>query len=45
MVTIDENWVSDAFSDGEAAHVVGEELAERFCEDGDLIGRCFNGRR
>ncbi len=37
--------VSGACSDGEAASVVSEELAEWFCEDKDLVGRHFNGRK
>ncbi len=37
--------VAGACSDGEAAIVVGEELADWFCDDKDLVGRCFNGRR
>ncbi len=37
--------VARACSDGEAASVVGEELAERFCDNEDLVGRCCNGRR
>ncbi len=37
--------VARACSDGEAASVVGEELAEWFCDNKDLVGRCFNGRR
>ena len=34
--------VAAACSDGEAARVVGEELAEWLCDDKDLVGRCFN---
>ncbi len=37
--------VARACSDGEAARVVGEELAEWFCDNKDLVGRHFNGRR
>jgi hypothetical protein len=37
--------VAKASSDGEAASVVGEELAERFYDDKDLIGRHCNRRR
>ncbi len=37
--------VAGACSDKEAASVVGEELAERFSDDEDLVGRCCNGRR
>ncbi len=37
--------VAGACFDGEAASVVGEELAERFCDDKDLVGRHCNGRR
>ncbi len=37
--------VAGACSDGEATSVTGEELAEQFCDDKDLVGRCFNGRR
>ncbi len=37
--------VARACSDREAARVVGEELAEQFCVDDDLVGRRFNGRR
>ncbi len=37
--------VAGACSDGEAARVIGEELAEWFCGDKDLVGRHFNGRR
>ncbi len=32
-------------SDREAASVIGEELAEQFCDDKDLVGRHCNGRR
>jgi hypothetical protein len=32
--------VAGACSDREAASVVGEELAERFCDNKDLVGRC-----
>ncbi len=34
-----------ASSDGEAAGVVGEELAERLCYHKNLVGWCCNGRR
>ncbi len=34
--------VARACSDGEAASVIGEELAERFCDDKHLVGRCFD---
>ncbi len=34
-----------AHSDREVASVVGEELAEQFCDDEDLVGRRCNGRR
>ncbi len=37
--------VAGACSDGEAASVVGEELAEQFCDEKNLVGRCCNGRR
>ncbi len=37
--------VAGASSDGEAASVVGEELAEQFCYNKDLVGRHCNGRR
>ncbi len=37
--------VAGACSDGEAASVISEELAEWFCDDEDLVGRRFNGRR
>ncbi len=37
--------VAGACSDGEAASVVGEELAEQFCDDKDLVGRHCNRRR
>ncbi len=37
--------VDRACSDREAARVVGEELAEWFCDDKDLVGRRCNGRR
>ncbi len=37
--------VAGACSDGEAASVVGEELAEWFCDDKHLVGRRFNRRR
>ncbi len=37
--------VAGVRSDGEAAIVVGEELAERFCDDKNLVGRHCNGRR
>jgi hypothetical protein len=37
--------VSGASSDGKVASVVGEELAEQFCYDKDLVGRHCNGRR
>ncbi len=36
--------VARASSDGEAASVVGEELAERFYYDKNLVGRHCNGR-
>ncbi len=37
--------VSGANSDGEVASVIGEELAERFCYNENLVGRCCNERR
>jgi hypothetical protein len=37
--------VTRACSDGKAASVVGEELAEWLCDDKHLVGRHFNGRR
>ncbi len=37
--------VAGVCSDREAAGVVGEELAEWFCDDKHLVGRHFNGRR
>ncbi len=37
--------VAGACSDREAASVVGEELAEWFCDDDDLVGWHCNGRR
>ncbi len=37
--------VAGASSDGEAASVIGEELAERFCYNEDLVERHCNGRR
>ncbi len=37
--------VAGASSDGEAASVVGEELAEQLCYNKNLVGRCCNGRR
>ncbi len=37
--------IAGACSDGEVASVVGEELAERFCDDKDLVGRHCNRRR
>ncbi len=37
--------ISGVCSDGEVASVVGEELAEWFCDDEDLVGRHFNRRR
>ncbi len=37
--------VAGASSDREVASVVGEELAERFCYDKDLVGRHCNRRR
>ncbi len=37
--------VAGACSDGEAASVLGEELAEWFCDNEDLVGKHFNGRR
>ncbi len=37
--------VAGACSDGEAASVVGEELAEWLCDDEQLVGRSFIGRR
>ncbi len=37
--------VAGAHSDGEAARVVGEELAEQFSDNEDLVLRRFNGRR
>ncbi len=37
--------VARARSDGEVAGVLSEELAERFCNNKDLVGRGCNGRR
>ncbi len=37
--------VARASSDREAASVIGEELAEQFCYDKNLVGRRCNGRR
>ncbi len=37
--------VARACSEGEVASVVGEELAEQFCDNKDLVGRHCNGRR
>ncbi len=37
--------VAGAYPDGEAARVVGEELAEWFCDNENLVGRHFNRRR
>ncbi len=37
--------VARASSDREVASVDGEELAEQFCYDKDLVGRRCNGRR
>ncbi len=37
--------VARVCSDGEATSVLGEELAERFCDNKDLVGRRCNGRR
>ncbi len=37
--------VARAGSDGETVSVVGEELAELFCDNKHLVGRHFNGRR
>jgi hypothetical protein len=37
--------VARACSDGEVASVIGEELAEWFCDNKHLVGRRFNGRR
>ncbi len=37
--------VAGASSDGEAAGVIGKELAERLCYDKNLVGWCCNGRR
>ncbi len=37
--------VAGACSDGEATSVIGEVLAEWFCDDQHLVGRCFNERR
>ncbi len=37
--------IAGACSDGEAASVVGEELAEWLCDDKDLVGRHYNRRR
>ena len=44
LVAIDMG-VAVACSDGEAASLVGEELAEWLCYDKHLVGRHFNGRR
>jgi hypothetical protein len=35
--------VAGLCSDGEAASVVSEDLAEQFCDDKDLVGRHCNG--
>ncbi len=37
--------VAGACFDGEAASVIGEELAEQFYDNEDLVGRRCNGRR
>ncbi len=37
--------IAGACSDGEAASVVGEELAEQFCDNKDLVGRRCSGKR
>ena len=37
--------IARACSDGEVPRVIGEELAERFCDNTDLVGRHCNGRR
>ncbi len=37
--------VAGACSDGKAASVISEELAEQFCDNKDLVGRCCNRRR
>ncbi len=37
--------VAGASSDGEAASVVGEELAERFCYNEDLVGKHHSRKR
>ncbi len=37
--------VAGACSDGEAARVIGDELAEWFSNNDALVGRHFNGRR
>ena len=37
--------VAGASSDGEAAGVIGEELAEQMCDNKNLVGRQSNGRR
>ncbi len=37
--------IARACSDGEAASVIGEELAEQFCDDEDLVGMNCSGRR
>ena len=37
--------VARACSDWEVASGVGEELAEQFCNNKDLVGRHCNGRR
>ncbi len=37
--------VAGACSDGKAASVVGEKLAEWLCDNEHLVGRRFNGRR
>ena len=37
--------VTGACSEGEAASVVGKELAEWFCDNRNLVGRRCNGRR
>ncbi len=37
--------VAGVCSDGKAASVIGEELAEWLCDNKHLVGRHFNGRR
>ncbi len=37
--------VAGACSDREAVSVISEELAQRFCDSKDLIGRRGNGKR